>query len=168
MVSSNILNEPIYVVKDYASENKIIGPLYKKFMENYKLPYNFFRMIELCPQLQFYYTQQEREIYLDGWRNKIVNSYVAFNNNEYVFYKKICEENRTMFKNLNSHYSDDGCLCNSCEQKRKTNIENFKNNENLITVKHLYDDNYDNNISLKLWNENNESYFQTVNIVMSS
>jgi hypothetical protein len=167
IIISDILNEKIYIVKDYASENKTIGTLYKKFMANYGLPYNFFRMIELCPQLQFYYTQQERENYLDGWRKKIINSYVSFNNTEYIFYKKICEENRTMFINSNLHYSDDGCLCNVCKQKRKTNIENIKNNKTLVTVKHQYDDNYDNNILLKLLNDDGESYFQIVNIVMS-
>lgn len=172
-ILSEILGEQIFVVKDYASENKIIGPLYKKFMENYKLPYNFFRMIELCPQLKFYYSDQERETYLDIWRNKIINSYVSFSNTEYIFYKKICEENRTIFKNLNSHYSDDGCLCNVCTRKRKTNIEYLRNTsgDNKImptNVKHLYDNEYNNNIMLKLWNENDESYFQIVNIVMSS
>lgn len=168
-ILSTILNKKIYMVKDYASENKIIGPLYKKFMENYKIPYNFFRMIELCPQLQFYYTQHERKTYLDSWRNKIVNSYVSFNNTEYIFYKNICEENRTMFKNSNSHYSDDGCLCDVCVQKRNTAIEKISNNKyESFNIKHLYDDTYDNNIMLKLWNENDESYFQTINIVMSS
>jgi hypothetical protein len=167
-ILSKILGEQIYIVKDYASENKKIGTLFKKFMENYKLPYNFFRMIEMCPQLKHYYTHEERESYLDGWRDKIINTYVSYNSVEYQFYKKICEENRTMFKNSNSHYSDDGCLCDICKQKRSVNIEHLKNNMLLLPVNHLYDAEYDNNISLKLWNDDGESYFQTVNIVMSS
>jgi hypothetical protein len=172
-ILSEILNEPIYVIKDYASENKKIGSLYKKFMDNYKIPYNFFRMIELCPQLKYYYTEQEREKYLDTWRDKIINQYVSYNTNEYIFYKNICEENRTMFINSNSHYSDDGCLCNMCKQKRNMNIEYLKNNndDRIIlptAVNHKYDEIFDNNISLKLWNDDGESYFQTVNIVMSN
>jgi hypothetical protein len=56
-----------------------------------------------------------------------------------------------------------------CSQKRKNVIQNI-NNMNLasINIKHRYDDIYDNNISLKLWDDTGESYFQIVNIIMSN
>jgi hypothetical protein len=39
-----------------------------------------------------------------SWRDKIVNSYVSFTDEQYIFYKTICEENRTKFVNSNLHY----------------------------------------------------------------
>lgn len=156
---SDILSTQIFLLHDYKSENKKIGFLYKKFIDDYKLPYNFFRMMELCPQLKYYYSEQERETYLDKWRGKITDCYTHFNQMEYNIYEKISEENRILFKNLNLHYFDDGCQCVQCINKRNNLLEQLKLNKGIVTdinLHHPFDDYYSCYITLKLFSNEND------------
>ena len=54
-----------------------------------------------------------------------------------------------------------------CTQKRKINVEHLINNDVsfINTINHLFDDTYDNYVSLKLLDENNQSFYQTINMV---
>lgn len=165
-ILTTILGKQIYIVNDYASQNKKIGTLYKKFNFEYKLPYNFYRMIELCPQLQFYYNETERNEYLNKWQNRITDCYTPFNASEYQLYNRICEENRVLFKNLNNHYADDGCMCDNCSYKRKELFELVKNGVSLpYKINHPYDDKYNNSILLKMQNTNGNSFEHVLNVI---
>jgi len=150
-ILSNELDTKIYMLSDYKSKDKKIGNLYKRFNDAYRIPYNYFRMIETCPQFNYYYTEIERNNYLNLWRNKITNNYVSFDKKEYDLYVKISEENQTFQKNLNNHYKDSGCKCDTCKIKRtdllNKKITEFLSDDN-IEIVHLYDDLYSAHVSL--------------------
>lgn len=162
-ILSNELEINLHMIPDYKSKDKKIGKLYQKFNESYKLPYNFFRMIELCPQFNYYYTESEKQSYLDKWRNKITDSYVSFNKNEYELYVKISEENQIFKKNLNNHYRDSGCMCEICKTNRSNQFDQLElgilSTDN-INVVHMYDNNYNSTVSIYV----NDSVV-TVNVV---
>ena len=141
------------MISDYKSKNKITGNLYIEFNNVYKLPYNFFRMIELCPQLNFYYTNIEKEEYLEKWRNRITNNYVSFNKMEYDLYVKITEENQINYKRMDNHYSDTGCTCNMCSEKRQQllfDVTNGFRNINDVSIIHKFDDTYSSYVSFSM------------------
>ena len=58
-ILTNILNIDITIVKDYQTENKVIGEIYKKFYEVYQIPYNFFQDIVQCKYFNYYNSDVE-------------------------------------------------------------------------------------------------------------
>lgn len=127
-ILSNILETEITVVSDYETREKDIGETYKKFMESYQLPYNYFKMIENCPQLKCYYDFSERYDYLNQWWKRTTGIYKPFTSEEYTFYKANYLENQFYFRKLTAHYKDDGCLCDNCKKKRTKILKHVKNN----------------------------------------
>ena len=125
-ILSTILETEITVVSDYETREKDIGEMYKKFMESYQLPYNYFKMIENCPQLKCYYDFSERYEYLNQWWKRTTGLYTSFTNEQYAFYKEIYLDNQFYFRKLTSHYKDDGCLCEKCKVKRKKILKHVK------------------------------------------
>lgn len=158
-ILSKILNTKIIILKDYETINKNIGQLYKKFINEYKLPYNYYKLIENDLQLNTYLNEDEKKIYLIDWFKKISHPHIAFTNLEYEFYLKISNENKFYCANSsNLHYCDDGCVCDECVNKRnilKYNIENNCHNQENYDIKHTFDDKYDNNIYIKLYPTDN-------------
>jgi len=158
-ILSTILDSDITVVSDYETREKEIGELYKVFMENYKLPYNYFKMIENCPQLKCYYDFSERYDYLNQWWKKTMGVYDSFTNEEYKFYKTIYLENQFYFRKLTAHYKDDGCLCENCKKKRSKILKKVKKegDENLEANLHNIPENTgikpNNSILVKLFNQ---------------
>jgi hypothetical protein len=53
-ILTSILNMDIVIVKDYQTENKVIGEVYKKFNEQYKIPYNLLQVIAQCKYFNYY------------------------------------------------------------------------------------------------------------------
>jgi hypothetical protein len=117
-ILSQILNTEIVIINDYQTDNKVIGDLYKQFKEEYKLPVNFFDLVKNCKYLNFYYSEEERNNYLDMWGNKLGKQVHPFSNEEYTFYINLSLENQYINDIEINHYIDNGCLCNLCNKKR--------------------------------------------------
>lgn len=170
-ILSEIFEEKIFLIKDYESKNKKIGKIYKDFTDQYKIPFNFYQMEEECDQLKFYYSESERKEYLEKWKNKITDQHVSFNEQEYNVYQMISNENRFLFKNLNNHYFDDGCVCLVCSQKRKKILNKLQNGElpepiENNRINHKYNETFRNEILLIMKNNNNGQLFtHTVNVI---
>lgn len=138
-ILSEIFSTPIVIVKDYPTEEKKIGEFYKDFLKDYKLPYNFYKMIKDCPHLNYYNTLEEKNNYLNGWWNKLTGLHEPYSKEEYNFYEKLCLQNQFHFRPLYLHYRDDGCLCKLCSEKRDRvyfDIDNGFNNKELVVHGH--------------------------------
>ena len=171
-VLSNILNTNITMLNEYDTTNKKIGKIYNEFKINYKLPHNYFDLITNFKQLDIYLSLDEKHKYLSEWFERTINYiHKPFDTNEYSFYKMITVENH--FYNSvvsNKHYSDDGCLCKICKEKRKLTKEyiyNNKNNKYSINIIHKYDSTYCNYIFLELLHDfdTNNKINSVINLV---
>jgi hypothetical protein len=129
-ILSTIFNMDIVIVKDYQTENKVIGSLYKKFNENYQIPFNLLESIQNCKYFNYYNTEIEQLNYITLWKLKTCDSYFeSYNIEKYNFYKEISTENQFYNFIQRDHYLDHGCICNSCSKKRKLIIMKIKNGE---------------------------------------
>lgn len=137
-ILSGIFGTEITAVYDYETTEKKIGALYKQFMESYQLPFNYFKMIENCPQLKCYYNFSERYEYLNKWHQKTMGLYTPFSAAEYTFYKAMYLENQCHFRRLFNHYKDDGCLCVNCVKKRSTILANVQRSGDKNLVYNLH------------------------------
>lgn len=170
-ILSELLGVQIVMTNDYNTQNKIIGPLYKKFTSEYKLPINYFNSICSCTQLKKYYTQDEINEYLNMWKNNLCNYFQGLNLDQYNLYVGLSVDNQYYKNKQNDHYRDDGCICFKCKKKRLLLINNIANNKMIVdtTVKHNYDYNYNNAILLRLYSqkiksiENNEYLDKVIN-----
>lgn len=128
-ILSTIFNSDIVLITDYKTENKEIGELYKRFKNEYRLPFNFFEMIKECKYLKYYYSEEERMKYLNSWRYRICDSIVPYTNDEYKFYVNLYLENQCINDIQIEHYIDNGCFCKFCSIKRKEIFIKCKNGE---------------------------------------
>lgn len=143
-ILSEILNTPIIIVKDYETEGKKIGELYKNFKLNYKIPVNLLNKIKECPYLNYYLSEEERKKYCEFWEKKSCEEEVkTFSKKEFDFYKEICEENKYYNDFQNDHYMDVGCLCRPCSQKRRELFIKAKNGEK-ISERIIHEENITN------------------------
>lgn len=119
-ILSEILNEKIFIIKDYQTSDKDIYELYDLFKKEYKLPINFFEEIKKCKYLNFYLSEEERKNYLRLWGPRVIKeTFVPFTNSEYQLYLKITLENQYFDSIQYEHYIDNGCFCKACSIKRK-------------------------------------------------
>jgi hypothetical protein len=128
-ILSPILSKDIYIVCDYETEKKVLGELYKKFKNEYILPYNFYCLLEYDIGLKTYYSVEERNEYLYSWKRRTINEddfYEPFTQSEYIFYYKLCIDNHFYTDVQREHYIDSGCICMACIVKRKSIIEKVK------------------------------------------
>ena len=125
-ILSEILCTEIIIVKDYETNNKIIGDLYSKFKNDYKLPSNYFEIVKNDKYLQFYYSEEERNSYLNLWANKLSEPVLSYTESEYLFYVNLNLENQIYNDLQSEHYIDNGCLCKGCSSKRKIIFEKAK------------------------------------------
>jgi hypothetical protein len=161
-ILSDILKTEIILINDYDTQDKIIGPLYKKFNNEYKLPLNFFNSILSCEQLKKYYTNEERMEYINMWQQKLCGYFPSFSLAEYNLYIGISIDNRNNENKLNDHYRDDGCVCYKCKKKRVQIINNIKNGKMSIDnkVRHNYDYNYNGVIFLRIYANKTKSLIE--------
>jgi len=140
-ILTRIFETEIIIVNDYETKTKSIGEVYKNFKNIYKLPYNYFLLLNECPLLKYYYNDEERNNYLNIWIEKIDNSkIISFTNDEYLFYLKISIENKFYNNYIQAnHYMDNGCLCNFCSNKRKEFIKKLKKGEQINNEKINHD-----------------------------
>jgi len=131
-ILSTIFKQKIVIVNDCITNNNIIGNIYQKFKTVYKIPINFFNLIENDPALKFFKSEDERKQYLSLWRNKTTNSFNPYTIEQYNFYLLLSLENQAHEKIENDHYLDNGCFCDACVRQRKL-IFIKANNGELIT-----------------------------------
>lgn len=131
-ILSNVLKRDIVMIKDYQTDNKGIGGLYKTFKSEYKLPENYFDSISKCKYLDFYYSEQEKSDYLNKWSNKISNIVsTPYSQDEYNFYVNLYLENQIYNDIQTEHYLDNGCTCKICSNKRIEYFHRAKKGEQL-------------------------------------
>jgi hypothetical protein len=128
---SNVLKTDIVLINDYQTETKQIGELYQRFKNEYRLPSNYFNLIKECKFLNFYYSEEERNKYLNEWQNKLSENASPYTESEYDFYVVLYLENQYINDIQTEHYIDNGCYCNLCKSKRKETFFKAKKGERI-------------------------------------
>jgi hypothetical protein len=129
-ILSSLLGEEICIINDYETHNKPISKLYKKFKEEYKLPINYLELIKQCKYLQYYYSEEEKNDYINLWSNNTISKVCDhYNGVEYKLYEKISVENMSYNSIQLEHYIDNGCLCKFCTIKRGELLNKHKSGE---------------------------------------
>jgi hypothetical protein len=118
-ILSNIFHSDIVLITDYQTENKPIGKLYTEFKNEYRLPINFFEDIKKSKYFNFYYNEEERNNYLNVWKNRLTEFFNPYTLIEYNFYMQLCLENQHINDVQIEHYIDNGCFCKYCSLQRK-------------------------------------------------
>ena len=136
-IISNLLGTEIKIVSDYETDNKPIKEMFQKFKERYRIPNNLLQEIECNKGLLYYFSENEREEYLNNWRNKKTQDWKSYTHEEYVLYNNISSENQYMSEIQRNHYMDTGCTCLACDTKRKQ-IMNRINNGEKVTDKIIH------------------------------
>jgi hypothetical protein len=132
IILTTIFQTDIVIIDDYTTERKSIGELYKRFKNDYKLPSNFFEEIKNNKYLNFYYSIEERNIYLNYWKNRMCNVFTSYTEIEYNFYINLCLENQYFQDIQIQHYIDNGCYCKYCSLKRRDIFFRCKNGEKIF------------------------------------
>ena len=128
-ILSTIFQREIILINDYQTTDKIIAKLYKKFKSEYKIPLNYFELIKNCKYFIFYFSEEERNQYLQNWEKKIIDNFIPYTNEEYKFYVNLYLENQYINDIQIEHYIDNGCLCIACTKARQEIIIKAKNGE---------------------------------------
>ena len=133
-ILSKILNIDIVIVKDYQTENKVIGEVYKNFNEQYQIPYNLLETVTQSKYFNYFNSEIEKQNYLNKWNSKtVMSNFEPFSLEKYNFYKEISNENQFLNVIQRDHYLDHGCICNSCCYKRMQIISQIKNGKQVDT-----------------------------------
>lgn len=174
-ILSKILNIEIVVVKDYQTENKKIGYLYKKFKENYLIPYNLLETVKTCKYFNYFNSDNDKSVYISMWdKKKSDNYFKSFSIKKYNFYNQISNENQINNSIHRDHYLDYGCICNSCCFKRSSIFNKIKNGESvdlkiiheqavlekkIRTIKNIYSNIITNSVNSSLKNKKIKKHF---------
>ena len=106
----------------------------------------------------FYYSEEERNQYLNLWKNKLSEPVLSYTDLENQFYNDVQSE----------HYIDNGCLCKGCLFKRSKIFESMK--KGLIIKEKINHTEIVNNIinnknkSINKINKINNKFKKTMNI----
>lgn len=133
-ILNTIFQSNIKIINDYETEKKPIKDIYKQFKENYRIPSNLLQMVEDCESLKYYYSQEERENYLNMWRSKQDEIYTPFSQEQYFMYNELSLENQHIGEIQRNHYIDTGCTCVGCKRKRQILIYKISNGESVNEV----------------------------------
>lgn len=140
-ILSNILNIEIIIVKDYQTENKSIGEVYKKFNDAYQIPYNLLEHIKECKYFNYYNNEIEKINYLNKWELvKGTTYFEPYSLEQYNFYKELSNENQYYNVIQRNHYLDHGCICNACCSKRRNIFLKIKNGEHVCDLKIIHEE----------------------------
>ena len=82
-----------------------------------------------CPYLDYYYSDTEKNDYLNAWKQKSKDACVSFTSDEYKVYEYISCENNHLDTIQIRHYLDEGCACQGCKTKRMNVKEKILNGE---------------------------------------
>lgn len=139
-ILSIILKHEIILVTDYQTENKTIGDLYNKFKNEYILPSNYFELVKNCKYFNFYNSEEERNKYLNKYKNKLGNLFESYTKEEYDFYLKLSIENQIHNYIQRNHYIDNECICKLCIKKRIQIYNKLKRGE-IVNEKSIHENN---------------------------
>jgi hypothetical protein len=139
---NDIFQVNIRIVNDYETEKKPIKDIYKQFKETYRIPSNLLQIIEDCDSLKYYYSQEERENYLNIWRAKQSEIVEPFSKDQYFLYNELSLENQHIGEVQRTHYIDTGCTCVGCKRKRQIMLYKIGKGE---TIEEVIDHNQANN-----------------------
>lgn len=129
-ILSSIFKQEIVLINDYQTTNKCIGDLYKRFKDEYKIPSNYIELVKSCKYFNFYFSNEERNQYMQNWINKTPADIVTpYTQDEYKFYTNLYLENQCINDIQTEHYIDNGCLCLCCNKIRKDIFNRAKNGE---------------------------------------
>lgn len=144
-----LLGFEIYIINDYESRTKPYSLLFKKFMEEYKLPKNYFEELD-NEKIGYYLSLEEKNNYLNKWSKKITSNYISFSKEEYQLYYTISRENQYYNNIQNKHYIDEGCSCRLCNRQRIILLNKIKNGYDKIKKnEYIIHSNIINNINIK-------------------
>ena len=128
-ILKEILGIEIFIINDYETNKKPINTLFLSFKQEYKIPINLFNNIENNDELRYYYSDEERKIYLDSWIKKTDNIFESFTQEQYIFYTDVALDNQYINEIQMDHYIDLGCLCKGCCRKRGIILLKLMNGE---------------------------------------
>ena len=114
-------------------------------------------LIYNCKYLNYYYSSQEKEEYLNSWLQKTSIEAIPYTQQEYDFYINISLENKIYNRVQREHYIDNGCFCEPCQNKKREIFYKAKNGETTfekiihtdVVVEHV------NNVNLNIVNKVN-------------
>ena len=139
-VLRNILGVEIYIANDYETNKKPINHIFSLFKQYYRIPINLLETIENNDSLKYYYSEQERNEYLNSWKIKINNTTaITFTPEEYIFYSDIALDNQYIGEIQMDHYIDLGCLCMGCCRKRGLMLMKLQRGEQITEKINHYD-----------------------------
>jgi hypothetical protein len=147
-ILSDIFRMDIVLIQDYETEKKEIGDLYQTFKREYKLPCNYYDMMKNCNYFHFYYSEKERNDYLEKWKHRLSPPFTPYTETEYQFYVTLYLENQYINDIQTEHYIDNGCFCKLCSVQRKQLFIKAKKGEK-ITEKIIHTQNANNQIEHK-------------------
>ncbi len=129
-ILSSIFQQEVVLINDYQTNDKGIGDLYKRFKDEYKMPSNYIELVRNCKYFNLYFSNEERNQYLQNWINKKCDIIATpYTHDEYKFYVNLYLENQYINDIQTEHYIDNGCLCLCCNKIRKDIFNRAKNGE---------------------------------------
>lgn len=121
-----LLGYKIKIIRYNQTINKSIGKYYDYFNNNFKISKIDFENLKNDPNLNFYYSDKEKENYLNKFKNKICDTYIIDKYPiEFIdFYYFMIKENKCVsLLGDTVHESNKtlvlNCICNNCKIKRK-------------------------------------------------
>ena len=129
IILKELLHINITIVKDYETENKVIKEAYSIFKNMYMIPSNLFDLINEDTPLKYYYSEEERNEYINTWSTKQTLVQQPYSLFEYSLYRTISNENIGYNIMQLNHYIDTGCICRACTYKRISIIRKLNNGE---------------------------------------
>jgi hypothetical protein len=171
-ILTTLLSTEIIIIKDYETEKKEIGGVYKQFLLDYKIPKNLLDIIRNDVRLGFYNTPEEIATYLQKWEQKQAPEYILFYDVvQYALYNEISIENKKAGAIDMKHYIDNGCICRLCSGKRQKLIQKIRNGQE-INEKIIHADvcnEYNNNVEkvVKIINKKISNAIKKQNIVIA-
>jgi len=133
-ILSNVFQKDVVIATDYLTRTKVIGELYERFKETYRLPSNYLELVSNDNAFNFYLSEEERKEYLKKWGLHTGDDAVSFTKNEYEMYMNVCLENQYINDFQTDHYIDGGCYCERCDKERRRIFNKLKGGEKLSTT----------------------------------
>ena len=124
----------IKIVRDYETILKPVKIIYNLFKEFYKIPDNYLEELANCPYLNYYYSPEEKNEYLNDWSaKKQAANMISFTADEFKLYEYICRENSNNIALVQpNHYLDEGCKCKACQIKRNGIVRKIIQGETVL------------------------------------
>jgi len=114
-ILSELLGIRIKIIKDCETREKGISDLYDRFKKEYRLPLNNIKDLMEDNYLIYYYSDKEREEYINMWRENCCVAVEGYK--DYNLYNDISCDNSYYNKIDYDHYKVSNCMCNLCKKQ---------------------------------------------------